>query len=85
MNSIETKASSDDVKEIFDPLIDDIKRLVDQQVNLVQKKRISESHSKADEIKVSLEEQPTYQCISHHVGNFSSWGFWIKRVPQTST
>jgi hypothetical protein len=53
-NSIEANANSDDLKEIFDPLIDDIKRLVDEQVNLVQKKRLSESHPKADEIKVSF-------------------------------
>jgi len=55
MSAIKANASSGDLKEIFDPLIDDIKRLVDEQVNLVQKKRISESHPKAGEIKVSLE------------------------------
>jgi hypothetical protein len=43
---------SDDVKAIFDPLITDIERLVDEQVNLVTVKRMSENHPKADEIKV---------------------------------
>ncbi|RAL62854.1 hypothetical protein DID88_004695 [Monilinia fructigena] len=41
----------DDVKAIFDPLITDIERLVDDQVNLVKVKRMQESHPKANEIK----------------------------------
>ncbi|TVY51093.1 Heat shock 70 kDa protein 12B [Lachnellula cervina] len=41
----------EDVKAIFDPLITDIERLVDEQVNLVMVKRMSENHPKADEIK----------------------------------
>ena len=41
-----------DVKAIFDPLITDIERLVDDQVNLVMVKRMSEDHPKADQIKV---------------------------------
>ncbi|TVY38304.1 Heat shock 70 kDa protein 12B [Lachnellula occidentalis] len=43
--------TSDDVKAIFDPLIADIQRLVEEQVNLVKVKRLSESHPKATEIK----------------------------------
>ena len=62
----EANANSDDLKEIFDPLIDDIKRLVDEQVNLVQKKRLSESHPKADEIKVSFKHYE-YTDASHIV------------------
>ena len=42
-----------DVKKIFDPLINDIERLVDEQVNLVKVKRMSDGHPKAKEIKVS--------------------------------
>ena len=42
-----------DVKAIFDPLITDIERLVDDQVNLVTVKRMHEKHPKANEIKVS--------------------------------
>jgi hypothetical protein len=42
------------VKAIFDPLITDIERLVDEQVNLVVNKRLQEGHSKASDIKVSV-------------------------------
>jgi hypothetical protein len=45
--------SRDDVKTIFDPLIIDIERLVADQVNLVTVKRMSEGHSKEDQVKVS--------------------------------
>ncbi|RDL33958.1 uncharacterized protein BP5553_08326 [Venustampulla echinocandica] len=41
----------DDVKKIFDPLILDIERLVDDQVNLVKVKRMGDQHPKAQEIK----------------------------------
>ncbi|KAB8304154.1 hypothetical protein EYC80_003573 [Monilinia laxa] len=41
----------DDVKKIFDSLITDIERLVDEQVNLVRVKRMSEDHPKAKEMK----------------------------------
>ena len=44
--------SRDDVKTIFDPLIIDIERLVADQVNLVTVKRMSEGHSKEDQVKV---------------------------------
>ncbi|KAF4626672.1 hypothetical protein G7Y89_g11485 [Cudoniella acicularis] len=40
-----------DVKAIFDPLIQDIERLVDEQVNLVTMKRVADGHPKADQIK----------------------------------
>ncbi|TVY34329.1 Heat shock 70 kDa protein 12B [Lachnellula subtilissima] len=43
--------TSADVKAIFDPLITDIQRLVEEQVNLVKVKRMSEDHPKANEIK----------------------------------
>jgi len=42
---------SDVVGRIFDPLIEDIGRMVDEQVNLVQKKRLSEGHIKGEEVK----------------------------------
>ncbi|TVY30987.1 Heat shock 70 kDa protein [Lachnellula hyalina] len=41
----------DDAKKIFDPLINDIERLVEEQVNLVTVKRMSEGHPKATEVK----------------------------------
>jgi hypothetical protein len=43
----------EDVKRIFDPLITEIERLVDDQVNLVTVKRMSEGHPKAKETKVT--------------------------------
>ena len=43
---------SDVVEAIFNPLIADIGRMVDDQVNLVQKKRLAEGHEKGSEIKV---------------------------------
>lgn len=39
------------VEEIFQPLIEDIGRMVDDQVNLVQKKRLAERHEQGDKIK----------------------------------
>jgi molecular chaperone DnaK (HSP70) len=42
---------SDVVERIFSPLIEDIGRMVDDQVNLVQKKRLAESHLKGAEVK----------------------------------
>ena len=42
----------DVLRRIFNPLITDIQRLVDDQVNLVKVKRLSENHPKAQEIKV---------------------------------
>lgn len=44
--------SRTDVMSIFDPLIKDIQRLVEEQVNLVTVKRLSEGHPKGDQIKV---------------------------------
>ncbi|KAL8758202.1 MAG: hypothetical protein Q9199_001665 [Rusavskia elegans] len=41
-----------DVKKIFQPLITDIERMVEDQVNLVRVKRLNEGHPKANEIKV---------------------------------
>ncbi|CAO1601112.1 hypothetical protein XANCAGTX0491_004776 [Xanthoria calcicola] len=40
-----------DVKKIFQPLITDIERMVEDQVNLVRVKRLNEGHPKANEIK----------------------------------
>lgn len=48
-NTWELKSSL--VEEIFRPLIDDIGRMVDDQVNLVQKKRLAERHRKGHEVK----------------------------------
>lgn len=42
---------SDVVEGIFSPLIEDIGRMVDDQVNLVQKKRLAEGHRKGAEVK----------------------------------
>ncbi|KIX02411.1 uncharacterized protein Z518_08352 [Rhinocladiella mackenziei CBS 650.93] len=42
---------SDVVETIFSPLIEDIGRMVDDQVNLVQKKRLVQNHSKGAEVK----------------------------------
>lgn len=54
----------DDVKAIFDPLITDIERLVDDQVNLVKVKRMQESHPKANEIKVNFSSSDIYgDCL----------------------
>ncbi|EMR81826.1 putative hsp70 protein [Botrytis cinerea BcDW1] len=59
----------DDLKKIFDPLITDIERLVDEQVNLVKVKRMSEDHPKATEIKgIFL------------VGGFGSSGYLKSRI-----
>ena len=46
--------NSEDIKKIFQPLVTDIQRLVEEQINLVKVKRLSEQHAKASEIKVSL-------------------------------
>jgi hypothetical protein len=43
---------SADLEAIFNPLITDIEKLVDDQVNLVMSKRKSEEHPRAAEIKV---------------------------------
>ncbi|KAK5223509.1 hypothetical protein LTR72_004895 [Exophiala xenobiotica] len=48
-NTWELKSSV--VEQIFKPLIEDIGRMVDDQVNLVQKKRLAEGHRKGDEVK----------------------------------
>lgn len=40
------------MKKIFQPLITDIERMVEDQVNLVRVKRLNEGHPKANEIKV---------------------------------
>jgi hypothetical protein len=57
MNSYSLPGSSDSssevVENIFKPLIEDIGRMVDDQVNLVQKKRLAEGHQKGSEIKVN--------------------------------
>ncbi|KEF53944.1 uncharacterized protein A1O9_09739 [Exophiala aquamarina CBS 119918] len=42
---------SEIVEGIFKPLIEDIGRMVDDQVNLVQKKRLAEGHAKGAEVK----------------------------------
>ena len=42
------------VGKIFEPLIEDIGRMVDDQVNLVQKKRLAEGLGKGTDIKVML-------------------------------
>lgn len=41
----------EDVKDIFEPLIVDIERLVEEQVNLVKIKKMSESQSEATPVK----------------------------------
>ncbi|KAL8946546.1 MAG: hypothetical protein Q9222_007073 [Ikaeria aurantiellina] len=48
----------DDVKKIFQPLITDIERMVEDQVNLVRVKRLNEGHPKANDIKVSTRWKP---------------------------
>lgn len=44
---------SREVKDIFEPLIEDILRMVDEQVKPVKQKRTLEYHERADQIKVS--------------------------------
>lgn len=70
----------DDVKAIFDPLISDIERLVEEQVNLVTLKRMSEGHPKADQIKVCntplMKDNHSYPVP----GNFSCRRVRIERV-----
>ena len=49
---VSTDRDSTDVKKIFQPLIRDIERMVQDQVNLVRVKRLNERHPKANKIKV---------------------------------
>ncbi|KAL8887793.1 MAG: hypothetical protein Q9215_004678 [Flavoplaca cf. flavocitrina] len=62
----------DDVKKIFQPLITDIERMVEDQVNLVRVKRLNEGHPKANEIKAIF-----------LVGGFGS-SEYLKQCLQTS-
>ena len=48
------KMKNETVHDIFRPLIDDIGRMVDDQVNLVVKKRLAEKHSKGAEVKAII-------------------------------
>ncbi|KAI4202012.1 MAG: hypothetical protein LQ350_002917 [Teloschistes chrysophthalmus] len=47
----------DDVKKIFQPLITDIERMVQDQLNLVLVKRLSEGHPKTNEIRGAVLSQ----------------------------
>jgi hypothetical protein len=75
-----------DVQAIFDPIIIDIERLVDDQVNLVKVKRMSGNHPKADEIKVGalLHLWLNHLTISHNIGHLSGWWVRIEPIPQVS-
>ncbi|ESZ93131.1 hypothetical protein SBOR_6503 [Sclerotinia borealis F-4128] len=59
----------DDLKRIFDPLIADIQRMVDDQINLVKTKRMSEGHPTPKEIKAIF-----------LVGGFGSSGYLKSRI-----
>ncbi|KAI9053981.1 hypothetical protein LZ554_002925 [Drepanopeziza brunnea f. sp. 'monogermtubi'] len=79
-----------DVKDIFDPLISDIQRLVEEQVSLVTMKRLSEHHPKAEDIKAIFlvggfgsseylkscleKDHPGIQVIQPH----GAWGAIVK-------
>lgn len=52
------------MKKIFQPLITDIERMVEDQVNLVRVKRLNEGHPKANEIKVRCH----YPVVSNLIG-----------------
>ncbi|KAI9888402.1 MAG: hypothetical protein M1814_000494 [Vezdaea aestivalis] len=45
------KLTGEMVKEIFDPLLDNVNQLVDEQINMIRLKRMSEQHPKANAIK----------------------------------
>ncbi|KAI4245362.1 MAG: hypothetical protein L6R42_010202 [Xanthoria sp. 1 TBL-2021] len=60
--------SSADVKKIFQPLITDIERMVEDQVNLVRVKRLNEGHPKANEIKLPEEAAITSTVLIKHYG-----------------
>lgn len=47
-----TDEASADVKKIFQPLITDIERMVQDQVDRVKIKRMDQGHPKANKIKV---------------------------------
>jgi hypothetical protein len=72
----------DDVKSIFDPLINDIERMVEEQVNLVTLKRMSEGHPKADQIKVCSPLLLIDDAFSDVIGDFSRGRIRIERVSQ---
>ena len=75
----------DTLKRIFQPLITDIQRLVDDQVNLVKVKRMTDGHAKAKEIKVPI--LPSHKSelssnLSRPSGHFPRGRLRLQRVPQ---
>ncbi|KAL8856127.1 MAG: hypothetical protein Q9178_007252 [Gyalolechia marmorata] len=57
-----------DVKNIFQPMIRDIERMVQDQVNLVTVKRLKERHPKANKIKLRQEATITSTVATKHYG-----------------
>lgn len=77
------KTHSDDVEDIFEPLIQDIEGLVKQQVDLVRAKRSEDNHPKADEIRVSntrLHQLGLTHGDLHLTGHIPCWWFWIEPI-----
>ena len=70
----------DTLKRIFQPLITDILRLVDDQVNLVTVKRMTENHPKAKEIKVGEPNRDATLQLILGIGNLSGRRVRVERV-----
>ena len=75
----------DTLKRIFQPLVTDIQRLVDDQVNLVKVKRMTDGHAKAKDIKVpillSLRSKLSSN-LTRFPGHFPSRRLRLQRIPQ---
>lgn len=50
--------SRDDLRAIFQPVIEEISRLIAEQISKVRAKRLQEKHTKTADIKVSI----AYRC-----------------------
>jgi hypothetical protein len=68
------------VEKIFEPLIEDIGRMVDDQVNLVQKKRLAEGLGKGTDIKVMLMRLLAFLSDTHKKSPRQSF-LWEASVP----
>lgn len=73
----------DCLRRIFQPLITDIQRLVDEQINLVLIKRMLEGHKDASNIKVSHDYETTLEKSSRSKPTFRRFS-WSADLAQVS-
>jgi hypothetical protein len=70
------------LREIFQPVFDEIDRLVKEQINAVRVKRLSAGHTKGADIKVEKNHILDHSMLTSDTGSFPGRRVWRESISE---